>query len=111
MELRPTRVVAFFISFNKNPMNTSNENTGRRDPSATGSNPGNMPFSPGNNAKRPMSQAEIDQKINESDKKETGDDVNSEKYAKNKKGPEGPNWGRDGKLDDGTTSSNAGIFK
>jgi hypothetical protein len=61
-------------------------------------------------AKRPISQSEIDQKINSSTSGETGDDTRSEKYVK--KHREGsPNLNKYSAQEDGATSNNAGVFK
>lgn len=77
---------------------------------ATGSNPGNIPFS---GPKKPMTQSEIDQKINESEHGESGDDANSEKYKKKvaKEPDRGPNFDVYSDREDGDTSANAGVFK
>jgi hypothetical protein len=92
-------------------MKTSNVNSAMPGPDATGSNPGNIQFSPSADSKKPLSQAELDQKISNAAKGESGDDINSEKYHKKQKDATGPNWSVDGKFDDGTTSPGAGVFK
>lgn len=80
---------------------------------STGSNPGNIPFS---GPKHPMTDEEIDKKIDESEGGESGDDINSEKYQKKRKEPQepgaqGPNMDKYSADEDGDTSVNAGVFK
>ena len=77
---------------------------------STGSNPDNIPFS---GPKNPMTDEEIDKKINESGAGETGDDTSSEKYHKKvkKEQDRGPNFDVYSDQEDGDTSSNAGVFK
>jgi hypothetical protein len=90
-------------------MATINE-TGEQDPETTGSNPGNITFSNEKEAKQPMSQSEIDEKINTSPGGESGDDVNDDNYKK--KHREGsPNLNKYSAQEDGATSANAGVFK
>ena len=90
-------------------------NKADNNPPTTGPNTGNLPFSTDNEQKHPLSQADIDRKINESTAGETGDDVRSDKYKKKdpqKKEPDrGPNFDLYSAQEDGDTSSNAGVFK
>jgi len=68
-----------------------------------------------NDPGHPMSQTDIDRKINESTAGETGDDIRSDKYKKEEheeKGTDrGPNFNKYSEQEDGDTSANAGVFK
>ena len=66
--------------------------------------------------RHPMTQTDIDKKIDESTAGETGDDIRSDKYAKKKEAQKkqagrGPNFDKYADQEDGDTSVNAGVFK